>query len=377
MKIKVAIVGTGFSATSHLEALRRVPNVEVFAVVSRSLEMANHFAKKYGIPHSYDDVDAVLKNEEIAVVHNCTPNYLHYAINKKALEAGKHVLSEKPLAISSEETEELLEIAKKQQRIHGVCFNYRFYPLVQEMKTRVQNKDRVYLIHGGYIQDWLLYPTDYSWRLEKAVNGESRAIADIGSHFCDTIQYILGKKITRVFADLHTIHSTRKKPTDEVQTFATAESQNYEEVAIDTEDVGHVLLHFEGGTSGAFTVSQVSAGRKNHFHFEISTENATFSWNQEKPNELWIGKRDEPNGILLRDPSLLSEKSRSFVHYPGGHEEGWPDALKNLFIDFYGHIQNPEKDTFEYATFEDGHRIMKIIEAVLKSHETKQWVSIE
>ena len=374
--IKTAIVGTGFSATSHLEALRRVPNVEVTAIVSQSLSSAKGLAEKFGVAYAYDDVEEMLKNEEIEVVHNCTPNSLHFPINKRALESGKHVLSEKPLAITSEETRQLHEIALENNRIHGVCFNYRFYPLVQEVKSRLKGEKQVYLVHGGYVQDWLLYPTDYSWRLDKRLNGPSRAIADIGSHWCDTVQYILGNKIVRVFADLQTIHPKRKKPKEEVKTFAAAEHSEYEEVEIDTEDAGHVLVHFEGGATGAFTVSQVSAGRKNRLFFEISTKDTTYSWDQEKPNELWIGKRDGANGLLMRDPSLLSEESRRFVHYPGGHQEGWPDALKNLFLDFYDHVRNPGKAAVEYATFKDGHNIMKIVEAILKSHETKQWVEI-
>ncbi|MFO7343326.1 MAG: Gfo/Idh/MocA family oxidoreductase, partial [Bacillaceae bacterium] len=184
--IKTAIVGTGFSATSHLEALRRVPNVEVTAIVSQSLSSAKGLAEKFGVAYAYDDVEEMLKNEEIEVVHNCTPNSLHFPINKRALESGKHVLSEKPLAITSEETRQLHEIALENNRIHGVCFNYRFYPLVQEVKSRLKGEKQVYLVHGGYVQDWLLYPTDYSWRLDKRLNGPSRAIADIGSHWCET-----------------------------------------------------------------------------------------------------------------------------------------------------------------------------------------------
>jgi len=380
-KIKVAIVGTGFSATSHLEALRRVPNVEVVAIVSRSLEKAEEMANRYGIKYAYNQLDEMLSNDEIQVVHNCTPNSLHFSINKKVLEAGKHVLSEKPLAMNAEETAELVEIAKKSGLVNGVCFNYRHYPLVQEARVQLASgvHGNVHLVHGGYIQDWLLYPTDYSWRLDKSLNGASRAIADIGSHWCDTVQHVLGKKIVRVFADLHTVHKTRKRPVEEVATFSQGAGENFEEVAVDTEDVGHVIVHFEGGASGMFTVSQVSAGRKNHFHFEISSSESSLSWDQENPNELWIGKRDRANQVLVRDPGLLSNEVRGLAHYPGGHQEGWPDGLKNLFIDFYESVRNGGTGVreFQYATFEDGHYIMKIIEAILKSNETKQWVEIE
>jgi predicted dehydrogenase len=382
-KIKVGIVGTGFSATSQFEALRRLPDVEVVAIASGSLEKAQKKAAELGISKAYGDALELIRDPEIEAVHNCTPNHLHFSINREVLLAGKHLLSEKPLAMNSDESRELAELAKKSPGISGVCFNYRHYPLVAEARAKLANGDfgNAKLVYGSYIQDWLLYETDYNWRLEPERNGASRAIADIGSHWCDTVQHILGRKIVEVCADLKTVHPVRKKPKQQVNTFSGSQEIEREDVDIATEDYGSVRVHFEGGIHGVFTVSQVSAGRKNRLQFEIAAETATLAWDQEEPNRLWIGKRDEANRELLRDPSLLSESAAPLAHYPGGHQEGWPDGLKNLFIDFYTAVKRKKEGGLEghaasFASLEDGHHIMQLIDAILESHRTKRWVTL-
>jgi len=389
-RIKVGIIGTGFSARSHLEALRRLPHVEVIAIASGSMERAEQVARQFGIRKAYADANQLIHDPEVEVVHNCTPNHLHFPINREVLSAGKHLLSEKPLAMNSEESRRLMELAQKSEAVSGVCFNYRHYPMVAEARAAIASGKygRVFLVYGGYLQDWLLYDTDYNWRLDPERNGNSRAIADIGSHWCDTVQHVLGRRIVEVFADLKTVHPVRLKPKDQVATFGTSEEGAREETPIRTEDYGSVLVHFEGGIHGVFTVSQVSAGRKNKLYFEIAAEKASLAWDQEEPNRLWIGRRDEPNRELVRDPSLLSPQAASMAHYPGGHQEGWPDGLKNLFIDFYEEVRRKrngnaaagagdgKERTASFATFEDGHRIMELIDAILESHRTKKWVQL-
>ncbi|WP_408006437.1 Gfo/Idh/MocA family protein [Pseudalkalibacillus sp. A8] len=381
IRIKAGIIGTGFSAMSHLEALKRLPNVEVVAIASSELSKAEKAANHHHIKKAYDSVKDLIGDPEVEVIHNCSYNFLHFPFNKDILQAGKHLLSEKPLAMNSKESKELDELAKQNNCVAGVCFNYRHFPMVKQMKEDLlTSQQRVNLVYGGYVQDWCLYDTDYSWRMDPEKNGPSRAIADIGSHWCDTVQYILGKKIVEVFADLKTIHSTRQKPKAEVQTFGKSDGSDTEEVQIDTEDYGSVLVHFEDGIHGVFTVSQVSPGRKNKFYFDITTDHATYSWDQERPNRLWIGQRNEPNRELVKDPALLSPESASLAHYPGGHQEGWPDGLKNLMLDFYGSITQQEEVGYDsgpsFASLSEGHRIMQLIEAIMKSHKTKQWVQI-
>ncbi|TDL73605.1 Gfo/Idh/MocA family oxidoreductase [Rhodococcus qingshengii] len=377
--VKIGIIGTGFSANAHIEALSRIPFVKVIGIAGSSFEKAQKTAEKYGIERSYSTVNELIEDPQIEAIHNCTPNNLHYSINKRILLHNKHLLSEKPLAMTSRESKELAELAQRTDVVSGVCFNYRHYPLVIQMKDLTERNElgNIHHVFGGYFQDWLLYSTDYNWRLDPERNGKSRAIADIGSHWCDTIQFILGKKIVELFADLKTVHPIRQMSANETSTFQNHESQEWEQVEIQTEDYGSVLVHFEDGIKGVFSVSQVSAGRKNKLFFDIAFEKGSLSWDQENPNKLWIGKRDEPNQELLRDPSLLHPNAAKAAHYPGGHQEGWPDGLKNLFIDFYSKITSGKEADSQFATLEDGHRIMKIIEAILESHETRSWVSVK
>jgi predicted dehydrogenase len=383
-KIKVGVIGTGFIGPTHIEAIRRLGFVEVVAIAGNGLESAEKKAAELGIPKAYGDYREMLEDREIQVVHNCTPNDLHFKINKEIILAGKHVLSEKPLAMSSKESAELLELARKHNVVHGVNFNYRQFPAVKQLETMVKSGDlgKVNLVHGSYLQDWLLFETDFNWRLNPEVGGKSRAVADIGSHWCDTVQYVTGKKIVEVFADLATVFPVRKKPKYQVATFETQimSEDMYEDVSIHTEDYASVLLRFEDGTKGVFTVSQVSAGRKNRLSFEINGSKCSAFWNQEEPEKLWIGHREKPNEVLLADPALFSQEARSSIHHPGGHNEGWPDALKNMMLNFYTYIRDgkdPRVDTPNFATFEDGHRSMCITDAILESNEQQKWVKIQ
>jgi predicted dehydrogenase len=383
--IKTAVVGSGFMGATHIEALRRIGGVEIEAIASDDIKAAKILAEKFSIPNVYDLWQKIIENKNIEAIHNCTPNYLHFEINKAAAEAGKHILSEKPLTISSKQSKELVELVNKKNLVNAINFNYRFYPVIQHAKSLVDNGDigEVYLAHGHYLQDWLYYNTDYNWRLETEVSGDSRAIADIGSHWCDMIQFVTGLKIKKVFADLFTIYETRMKPKQAVETFKGKEinaSKNSDEVKINTEDGGTVIFQFENGRRGVFTVSQVSAGRKNHFAFEVNGSKKSFAWNQEEPNELWIGYREKPNELLIKDPSLLSPEARQFAHYPGGHPEGYPDGPKNLFMQFYDLIRSgndPRQTKPLFANFEDGYYENKIVEAILESSKTQRWVEIK
>jgi predicted dehydrogenase len=382
--IKTAVVGSGFMGAAHIEALRRIGGVEIVAIASDDVKTANKLAYKYSIPNIYDSWQKVIDNKNIEAVHNCTPNNLHFEINKAAVLAGKHILSEKPLTISSKQSSELVELVKNKDVVNAINFNYRFYPLIQHTRSMMIGGEigDVYFSHGHYLQDWLIYNTDYNWRLETEVSGESRAVADIGSHWCDLIQFVTGLKIKKVLADLFTIHEKRMKPTVALETFKENEidlSKNSNETEIKTEDGGSVIFQFENGRRGVFTVSQVSAGRKNKFQFEINGSEKSVSWNQENPNELWIGYRDKPNELLIKDPSLLNSDAREFAHYPGGHPEGYPDGPKNLFIQFYDFIRSGKDLLTEkplFATFEDGYYENKIVEAILESNKKQSWIEI-
>ncbi|SLJ90482.1 MULTISPECIES: Gfo/Idh/MocA family protein [unclassified Paenibacillus] len=382
-KIKVGIIGTGFIGPSHIEAIRRLGFVDVVALSETDQSSAEKKAALLNIPKAYGDYKDMLRDEEIRVVHNCTPNHLHYQINKDIIFAGKHVLSEKPLAVSSVESAELLNLVKERGIVHGVNFNYRQFPILRQLASMVEHKElgRINLIHGSYLQDWLLFETDYNWRLAPEVGGKSRAVADIGSHWCDTVQYVTGKKIVEVFGDLATIIPVRKKAKQHLATYEnqTQEAGAYEDIPIQTEDYASVLIRFDDGSKGVFTVSQVSAGRKNRLSFELNGSKKSVHWNQEEPEKLWIGHRDHANEVLLADPSLFAPEARSSIHYPGGHNEGWPDALKNMMLNFYSYIRDgkdPSRDKANFSTFEEGHLSMCITDAILESNETGAWVNV-
>ncbi len=378
--IKAAIVGTGFIGPAHLEALRRIPNVEVVALVEVNQELANEKAKQLGIPRGYVFSD-MLKQDDIDVVHICTPNFLHYSQAKAVLEAEKHVICEKPLAISLEEAEDLVKIAKTTGLVNAVHFNLRYYPMVRQMKVMREKGElgEVYSIMGSYLQDWLFLQTDYNWRLEPDKSGDSRAIADIGSHLLDITEYVTGLKITQVLADFSTVHKTRLKPLKPIETYSgkMLTPADYQEVPINTEDHATVLLRFDNGSKGSITVSQVNAGRKNRLNIEIAGSKSAFEFNSERPNELWIGKREKANEQLMKDPSLVHREVSSLVSFPGGHNEGFPDTSKQLFKEVYAAIaagKQPEHPS--YPTFADGWRELLIGERIVESNKKQAWVTI-
>jgi predicted dehydrogenase len=379
-KIKVGVVGTGFIGPAHIEALRRLPNVEVAALCEVTEDLARQKAEGLGIERYYT-FDNLLKQDDITSIHICTPNFLHYTQSKAALLAGKHVVCEKPLAKDLAEAEELVKIAAESGLVNAVHFNLRYYPLVRQMKVMREKGELgdLYSFIGSYLQDWLFYDTDYNWRLEPDKSGDSRAIADIGSHLMDVLEYITGLKTTAVMADFNTIHKTRKKPLKPVETYSgkILQPEDYADVAINTEDHANVLLRFDNGNSGVITVSQVSAGRKNQMKLEISGSEKTFAWNSEAPNELWVGHRDDPNQMLMRDPSLVHAEVRSTITFPGGHNEGFPDTSKQLFKEVYAAIEagkQPENPTF--PTFADGYRELLICERILESNRKQGWVTV-
>ena len=324
----------------------------------------------------------MLADDDIQVVHITSPNRHHFEQASKALKAGKHVHCEKPLAMTSEESKALVEIAKESGVAAGVNYNIRFYPLNLEVRDMVQRGalGDVTSIYGSYVQDWLLYPTDYNWRVLGDEGGKLRAVADIGTHWLDLLQTITGLQVEAVFADLKTIHSTRQKPTGEVETFSgkVEQQEATESVDIDTEDYGAVLLRFKGGAHGSLWVSQVTAGRKNSLKYEISGTDGAASWNSENPNDLWIGHRNQPNQQLFRDPGLVSEAARKHITYPGGHNEGYDDSFKQSFKAFYDYVAAGDLSAPEpFPTFAEGHNEIVLCEAILESHQKEKWVEIK
>ena len=378
-KIRTAIFGTGFMGIVHTEAIRRLGNVEVVAVAASSDAKAKAFADQVYIERSTGDWESLAKDPAIDAVHVCTPNALHHPMAKVALENGKHVLCEKPLTMNSAEAKELLTLAEAKGVAHATNHNIRYYPAVQQIRQMVAAGDLgdILAVQGTYSQDWLLYDTDYNWRIESEHNGKLRAMGDIGSHWMDMIQYLTALPITSVCGELTTFHKTRKKPKGSVQTFSgkTLSPEDCQNIPIETDDFGAVLLHLGERARGSFTVSQISAGNKNSFRIEIYGTKSGVSWNQEKPDELWIGHRNTPNQVIVKDGSLFYPAAAAFAELPGGHSEGYDDSHKNLFKRFYRRVADP-KAAIDYPTFADGLRGMILLEAVAASSEKRGWVDV-
>jgi predicted dehydrogenase len=382
-KIKVGVIGAGFIGPAHIESIRRLGFVDVVAVATSSEKTALEKARALSIPRAFGDYHELLK-EEIDVVEITSPNRLHFPQAKAALEAGKHVVCDKPLALDARESGALVELAEQKGLVNAVTYNHRFYPLVQQSRALLQEGTlgRPYLIQGGFHQDWLLYDTDYNWRVEASEGGKARAIGDIGTHWLDTIQYITGLKVEAVFADLGTVIKERKKPKGSVETFAGKQLKpsDYTPVAIDTDDLGIVMLRFKGvDVKAVMTVSQVSAGRKCRLFYEIYCAGGGVWWDSETPNHLWTGFRHKPNELLVKDPALMAPSARPSARYPGGHGEGFPDSHTQCARTIYEYIRDGRHEKGEeppFPTFRDGHVEQLLCDAILESNRKGAWVPV-
>jgi predicted dehydrogenase len=371
-ELRAGVVGTGFVGVVHVDALRRL-GVEVTGVVGSTPERAG--AK--GLAPVYESYEALLADDRVDVVHLTTPNHLHYPQVKQALAAGKHVVCEKPLALTSAESGELLELAERSGLVHCTNFNIRFYPMVQEARARVQAGElgRIFNVHGGYLQDWLLLETDWNWRLEPDKGGELRAVGDIGSHWLDLMQFVTGLEVEAVLADLATALPVRRRPTGEVETFAAAGDVERVEAPMATEDLANILLRFRGGARGSAVVSQVSSGRKNSLRFEVDGSGGSLAWDAESHELLWLGRRDSPNEVLQRNPALLAAEARATTSLPAAHAEGFADTFRELYRAVYRAVAAGEPGE-GYPTFRAGHVENVLGEAVARSSREERWVEV-
>jgi predicted dehydrogenase len=377
--IRAGVVGVGFIGVAHVEALRRI-GVNVVGVVGSSPERARKKAEAANLPRVFESYESLL-SDDIDVVHVATPNHAHADQVRAALDAGVHVVCEKPLALTSSDTRDLVRRAGDSGLVAAVCFNIRFYPLCHQMRSMVAagaiGEPR--LVSGSYLQDWLLLPTDWNWRLVPDEAGALRAVADIGSHWLDLSRFVTGRRIVEVMADLHTLVPTRRHPPGPVETFAaTPGDEELIEEEMSSDDAAGILLRYEDGGRGAVTISQVSAGRKNSVSIEIDGADSALGWFSEDPDRLWIGHRGRPNEILQRDPSLVAPDVARLIGYPGGHVEGYPDTFRALFAEVYADVERgAPADPPSYPTFADGHDAVCVTEAVARSSAEGSWVHVE
>lgn len=364
--IRMGLVGPGFIAAHHLDAVRRLCNVEVVAIAGSSTAAAQHKAREWNVGDAYGDYRELIADPRIDVVHNTTPNHLHFDVSMAALRAGKHVVSDKPLAINAEQCRLLCEAAVAAQVAHVVTFNYRGNPLVQQARAMIARGDagKLTFVHGQYLQDWLSDESIYSWRMDPRKGGASAALLDIGSHWCDLAEHVTGLKITSVLADLTTVVPVRYRPSH-------GNPGKRQRVKVTSEDLASVLLRFDNGARGCLRVGQVLPGHKNDLQLEVNGRAASLRWIQERQNELWIGRYAQPDSVLAKDPALLADDARRYAHLPAGHQEGWSDAFFNLIADAYRWIAlggAAKAKPAALPTFADGYRSARVIEAMLRSH---------
>jgi predicted dehydrogenase len=382
-KIGMGLIGPGFVAAHHIDAVRRLGDVDVVAIAGSSQQSAEKKAKEYKVDRAYGDYEALIADPDIEVIHNTTPNYLHLPVTLAALAAGKHVISDKPLAMNSVEGKTLRDAAVKAKVAHVVTFNYRGNPLVQQARGMIARGETgdVSFVHGHYLQDWMTDPNVYSWRSDPAKGGTSSALGDIGSHWCDLAEHVSGLKIDSVLADLTTVIPVRYSAGGSAEAFSTKKTGERTPVTVHSEDLASVLLRFENGTKGSFSVGQILPGHKNDVVLEVNGRSSSLKWKQEQQNELWIGYHNKPNEVMAKDPSLVSPEVLPYIHLPGGHQESWADAFRNLMRDAYGWISEggvPEAKPAMLPTFNDGYRSTCLVEAMLRSHAAGSvWQKVE
>lgn len=373
---KVAIIGGGYISGVHQEAIRRVGG-EIVGVMDATPAQSRALGEALGVD-GYPSMDELLASPA-DVVHVTSPNHVHAEQAIAVLEAGKHVICEKPLATSLRDAHRMQAAAEASGKVNALCFNVRFYPMIHEARSLVAAGalGSVHLVSGSYLQDWLLLDTDWNWRLESGVGGELRSVADIGSHWIDSLLFVTGLSVRRVMARLHTVHPIRNRPVGEVETFSTKPITERTPAKVTSDDVSLVWFEFANGGLGSLTVSQASAGRKNDISFEINGTGASLAWNSQRPDELWMGHREQPSRLIRRDPAALSPSARSVTAYPAGHVEGFPDTFRGLLSKIYADIREGKPSASpEYPTFRDGVRNLELLEAIRLSNETGQWVSV-
>jgi predicted dehydrogenase len=376
--VGAAVIGTGFIGTVHVEQLRRI-GVRVTGVLGSTPERGQARADALGVPRAYPSLEALLADPEVDVVHVTSPNHLHVPQTQAILAAGRHVVCEKPLAMTAPESAQLVELAAASGLINAVNFNIRFYPLHQHVRELIAlgGIGDVRLVTGHYFQDWLLLESDWNWRLEPDKGGALRAVGDIGSHWLDLMAFVTGQPIVAVMADLVTFLPVRSQPRGPVETFSTERSSDTVERGMTTEDAACILLRFANGARGSVAVSQISAGRKNSLQWEIDGSTGSAAWDSETPDHLWLGHREAPNEILLRNPALMNSAGRAAAALPGGHVEGFADTFGALFRAIYADvIAGRPAERPPYATFADGYDEMLVGDAIAESARLGQWVDV-
>jgi len=376
-QIGAAVIGTGFIGSVHLSTLRRL-GIPIVGVLGSSASRGAERAKALGVAKAYGSLEDLLADKAVQVVHVTSPNVAHYGQVKAILAAGKHVICEKPLAMTSAQSAEMVAMARASGKVAAVCYNTRFYPLNQHAHGMMKAGELgdLRLITGHFHQDWLAKETDWNWRLEAEEGGPLRSVSDIGTHWVDLTNFITGQKPVAVIAELATFIKERQKPLGPVETFTTSKGAT-ETRKIETDDAATILLRYGNGGRGMMSTSQVSHGRRGLLSWDISGAKASAAWSAEHPEDLWIGHREGPNQILLRDPSLMNPTGAAAAFMPGGHPEGFADTWAAFFTQVYRDVSRGGRGPDStWATFDDGHYEMLFCDAVLSSAASGTWATV-
>ncbi|WP_447592430.1 Gfo/Idh/MocA family protein [Stenotrophomonas rhizophila] len=371
-KLGIAIVGTGMIGAVHRRAAL-LAGAEIRGVAASSPQRARDMAQAWSVPHAYRDIEDVVADPQVQVVHVCTPNHLHRPMAQAALEAGKHVICEKPLATTLEDAQALAALAASNALVATVPFVYRYHPVIREARARIAQGELgpLHLIHGSYLQEWLLDPASNNWRVDPALGGASRVFADIGSHWCDLVEWVSGERFAEVSAAFATVIAERS--TDTGQSFTTAVAGGAMQ-PVASEDVAAAMFRTGAGTLASLTVSQVSAGRHNRLWFEIDGAQASVAFNQEDAERLWIGRPDQREEVFVRGPGAGSAEQRRLSVLPAGHAQGYGQCFEAFVADTYRAIEGEQPQGL--PTFEDGVRSALIVDRVIASARTRAWTTI-
>ncbi|MBA3288815.1 MAG: Gfo/Idh/MocA family oxidoreductase [Acidimicrobiia bacterium] len=380
-QLRAGIVGSGWMALVHTEALRRI-GVEVVGMVGSTPERARAKAANPLLPPAVDSLDELLAIPGLSAVHVTSPNHVHAEQAAAALRAGVPVVCEKPLGVDSAETGRLEALAAETGLVNAVCFNLRHYPQNQNAAALVAAGEigDPRFVTGSYLQDWLLLDTDWNWRLDASRQGSLRAVADIGSHWLDLTRFVIGRRVTAVFADLHTFITERNRPVGEVETFGASRVDRDAARVVEpmaSDDAAGLLLRFEGGARGTASISQISAGRKNSTSWEIDGATSALAWTSEDPDRLWWGHRGRPNEVVEKDAATLTAVGAATANLPGGHVEGYADTFRAMFTAVYRDIAAGAPSARpDYPTFADGHDAVLVCEAVSASAARGTWAEV-
>jgi predicted dehydrogenase len=369
---RAAIIGAGFIGRVHARALRLL-GVPLHGVTASTPERSETAARELGAERGFAEAAALIADPQVGVVHICTPNHLHRPLAELALRSGKHVVCEKPLATTAADAAALAGLAREAQLTAAVPFAYRYHPMARQLRALAVSGalGRIHLVHGCYLQDWLLLGSDTNWRVDRALGGESRAFADIGAHWCDLAEWATGQRITELAALIETV--VPQRPAGSAETFERrAPAGELRPVA--TEDVACLIFRTSDSAVGTVTVSQVSAGRKNRLWIEVDGSEASAAFDQERPETLWLGRPDRAEE-LARGAAALAPDARRLSVLPPGHPQGFLDCFAGFLGDVYGAIGDGRRAG--YPSFDDGLRAARLTDAVLASARGRTWVKVD